>query len=332
MILDALLAGDQPSPDDAQQFMDRVMSGGVDDASLAAVLTAFRFTPPTAPTLAAFARAIRGHMVHVEATGPLVDTCGTGGSGLDTANTSTMAAFVLAACGARVAKHGNRSSSGKCGSSDLLEAVGVEAAIGPDTASRLLDEIGLAFLYAPAYHPAFRHVGPVRQQLGIRTVFNLLGPLCNPAGATRQLLGVSDPHVAPLLAETLAELGSDAVLVVHGEDGLDELSLAAPSLTWTLRDSGVSAGHFDPRTLSLPIHEPEALRGGDVATNVAIFEHVLAGEPGPHTDLVRLNAAAALVVAGVAPDLNAGLERATEALTSGAARSTFEAYREATKR
>ncbi|MCB9672145.1 MAG: anthranilate phosphoribosyltransferase [Alphaproteobacteria bacterium] len=328
-VLEALLDSTQPTPEAARSSMDAVMRGEVDEVVLAAVLTAFHHVPPTAATLAAFARAIRGHMVRVEAEGPLVDTCGTGGSGLDTANTSTLAAFVVAACGGRVAKHGNRSSSGKCGSSDLLEAVGVRVAVGPDEAARLLDEVGLAFLFAPAYHPSFRHVGAVRRRLGFRTVFNLLGPLCNPAGAGRQLLGVSDPALAPLLAETLGVLGSDRVLVVHGEDGLDELSLAARTRTWRLSGGRVVEGTVDAVDLGLLRSPPESFRGGDVPTNVAIFHRVLGGEPGPHTDLVVLNAAAALEVAGVADTLSDGLRLAREAVASGAARERFEAYRAA---
>lgn len=322
-VLDALLAREQPDASAARAFMDAVMDGALDERRVAAVLTAFHFVGVTSSTLAAFARSIRAHMVAVPADGPLLDTCGTGGSGLDTANTSTMAAFVVAACGVRVAKHGNRSSSGRCGSSDLLEGLGVPLRLAPDHAARLLDDVGLAFLFAPAYHPAFRHVGPVRKALGFRTVFNLLGPLCNPAGATHQLLGVSDPTTAPLLAAALQELGSEAVLVVHGEDGLDEVSLAAPTRCF----GHPTVERIDPVALGLEPATPASLRGGDVARNVAIFHEVMAGRDTPHARLVRLNAAAALVVAGRANTFEAALELASDALSSGAALARFEAYR-----
>ncbi len=327
-VLQPLLAGAQPPAGAARSFMDLVMQGAVDEGLLAAVLVALRFTPPTAETLAAFARAIRGHMVRVPVgPGPLLDTCGTGGSGLDTANTSTMAAFVVAACGVRVAKHGNRASSGRCGSSDLLAALGVPLVLPPERSAALIDEVGLAFLFAPGHHPAFRHVGPLRKRLGVRTVFNLLGPLCNPAGADHQLLGVSDPALAPVMAGALRLLGSRRVLVVHGTDGLDELSASAPSHTWTVDDNGVKEGMVSPDAFGLAPVPLAAVQGGDVATNVAIFHAVMAGEDTPHARLVRLNAAAALTVAGAADALPAALALATEALRSGAARDCFARYR-----
>ncbi|MEL6347237.1 MAG: anthranilate phosphoribosyltransferase [Myxococcota bacterium] len=328
-LIEPLLRRRQPAPADAQAFMDAVMSGQVEAVELASVLTAMRFTGVSATTLAAFARAIRSHMVQVPAAGPLVDTCGTGGSGLSTANTSTMAAFVAAACGARVAKHGNRASSGRCGSSDLLEALGVPLKVGPAQAAHLIDAVGVAFLFAPAYHPAFRHVGPVRRALGFRTVFNLLGPLCNPAGADRQLLGISDPTLAPLMAEALRQLGSANVLIVHGEDGLDELSLTAPSRIWSVRPDGIEESVVHPEDVGLTRTPAAAIRGGDVATNVAVFEQVFSGSDSAHSQLVRLNAGAALLVAGIADDLSAGVAMATDALESGAARERFERYRHA---
>jgi len=328
-VLDALLHGQQPRPEHARAFMDRVMNGHVDDTQLTAVLTSLHHVPPSAATLAAFARAIRGHMVTVPTEGPVLDTCGTGGSGLSTANTSTMAAFVVAACGVRVAKHGNRASSGKCGSSDLLDALGVSLRVGPDRAAQLLESVGLAFLFAPAYHPAFRHVGPLRKRLGFRTVFNLLGPLCNPAGADHQLLGVSDPSLAERMAGALQLLGSKHVLIAHGHDGLDELTTTGPSTTWTLSSAGVCRDTLHPGQLDIPLAAPHTLQGGDIPTNVAIFHSVLAGERSPHAHLVALNAAAALHVAQRAPTLHAALDLARDALTTGAARDCFERYRAA---
>lgn len=328
-VLSALLAGRQPDPTDATAFMHTVMAGEADEAHLTAVLTALQLVPPTAPTLAAFARAIRAHMVPVPTQGPLLDTCGTGGSGLSTANTSTMAAFVVAACGVRVAKHGNRSSSGRCGSSDLLDALGVPLRLSPEDSAQLIDQTGIAFLFAPAYHPAFRHVGPLRKRLGFRTVFNLLGPLCNPAGADHQLLGVSDPRLAGVLASALRLLGSERVMVVHGTDGLDELSTTAPSRVWQVGTAGVSEDRVDPQALGLRPSTPDQIRGGDVTQNVLVFQDVFSGSPSPHADLVALNAGAALQVAGRVDTLAAGVKLARTTLQSGAARAAFVQYRHA---
>lgn len=328
----AALLGDRAlAPADAEALMDAVMRGDVADAQVAALLTALRLRPPGAALLAAFARAIRRHMVPVHATGPVLDTCGTGGSGLDTANTSTMAAFVVAAAGVRVAKHGNRSSSGRCGSADLLEAAGVQLVQAPERSAAILEEVGLAFLYAPAHHPAFRHVGPTRKALGFRTVFNQLGPLCNPAGATRQLLGVSDPTHARTLAAALAALGSTDVLVVHGEDGLDEASTAAATRTWRVREGAVEEGRLTPEAVGLQRTTHAALRGGGVADNLRIFEAVLSGQPGPHADLVALNAGLALVVAGAAETPAAGVDQARALLATGAAKARFERLRAASR-
>lgn len=323
-----LMAGDSLPAEAARGLMHAMMSGALDDIRVAAALTALQVKGITVPELVAFARGMRDHMVAVDVdTAGLLDTCGTGGSGLDTPNTSTMAAFVVAAAGVRVAKHGNRASSGKCGSSDLLAGLAVPVAVGPDVAARLIDEVGLAFLFAPAYHPAVRHVVPVRKGLGFRTVFNLLGPLCNPAGATRQLLGVGDPDGAAPMAAALAALGSERVLVVHGDDGLDELSPCAPSRTWLVEGGAVTEGRFTPEEVGFTRLAPEAIRGGDVATNVAIARGVLAGEPGPHSQLVALNAGAALWVGGAADGIVDGIRRAQAILKSGAALRLLETYR-----
>jgi anthranilate phosphoribosyltransferase len=268
----------------------------------------------------------------VRSGGGLVDTCGTGGSGLPTTNTSTVCAFVLAAAGVPVAKHGNRASSGRCGSMDVLEELGVAIEIGPDAAGSLLADQGLAFLFAPLYHPAMRHVAPVRRSLGFRTVFNFLGPLCNPAGARRQLLGVSDPSMAPRMARALAGLGSERVLVVWGEDGLDELSLGAPTRTWELVDGELTEGRLTPEELGLEPASFEALAGGDRAENARHFLAILAGEDrGPRADHLALNAGAALMVAGRARDIAAGIEQARELVACGAVLERFEAYRAASR-
>jgi len=327
-----LLAGDDLPPPTARGLMHGMMSGALGDIRVAAALTALEAKGVTVPELVALARGMRDHMVTVPFAADdngLLDTCGTGGSGLDTPNTSTMSAFVVAAAGVRVAKHGNRASSGKCGSSDLLAGLGVPVAVGPQVAARLLDTVGLAFLFAPAYHPAVRHVVPVRKGLGFRTVFNLLGPLCNPAGADRQLLGVGDPAGAGPMAAALAALGSTRVLVVHGDDGLDELSPCAPSRTWLVEGGAVTEGRFSPEQVGFERLSPDAIRGGDVEANVAIARGVLAGEPGPHSQLVALNAGAALWVAGAADGIADGIHRARDILASGAGLRLLDDYRAA---
>lgn len=328
----ALLAGRLLEDPVAQGLMDCLMGGQLTDTQAAAVLTALQMRGVHPSELTAFARSMRAHMRPVPASGPVLDTCGTGGSGLSTINTSTMAAFVVAGAGVRVAKHGNRASSGKCGSSDLLAALGVPLELPADRLPTVLEEVGLVFLFAPAHHPAMRHVVPIRRALGFRTVFNLLGPLCNPAGADHQLLGVSDPSQAPAMIRALAALGSRRVVVVHGEDGLDEISLAAPTRTWTLVDGEIAEGRIDPRELGLDLVPHDQLCGGDVERNRQICEQVLSGEDdGPHTRLVLLNAAAALQVAGTVADLTDGYRLAEESLRGGRARRVLERYRQVTE-
>lgn len=300
-------------PLDAEALMGALVSGELSEGAAAGLLVALQARGVDGMELAALARALSARAVHVASIeGPLLDTCGTGGSGLDTANTSTVAALVLAGLGLRVAKHGNRASSGRCGSADLLEALGVPLVVAPDDVAATLERAGLVFLFAPAFHPAVRHVGPARRALGVPTVFNLLGPLCNPARPARQVLGVSRSEHGPLMAAALAELGREAV-VVHGEDGLDEVTLCGATRTWTVTEGGVTEGRITPEDLGLPTRRPEELRGGDVATNVAVARAVLAGEPGAHTDLVLANVAVAL-----GPDLREGVARAREGLAGGA--------------
>jgi anthranilate phosphoribosyltransferase len=258
----------------------------------------------------------------------VVDTCGTGGDGAHTINISTAAAFVVAADGAIVAKHGNRSISSKCGSADVLEALGVAIDIGPAGVERCFEAAGIGFMFAPAHHPAMKHVMPVRRSLGIRTAFNLLGPMTNPAGVRRQVIGVYSPHVGRLMAEALGELGSLHVLVVHG-DGLDELTLAGPTTIWELKDGTVSEWTTTPEELGVPSAPVAALKGGDAAQNAAALESILAGEPGPRGDAVAINAGAGLYVAGITGSLRAGVDRARQLLSTGAAMENLNALRQA---
>lgn len=253
----------------------------------------------------------------VDVDGPVLDTCGTGGDGAGTFNISTTSALVCAAAGAKVAKHGNRAASSKAGSADVLEAWGVVIDLGAEAAAQCLQDVGITFLFARTYHPAMRYVAPVRSALGIRTVFNVLGPLSNPAGAQHQVVGVSDARMAPVMAEALARLGRRAMLF-RGDDGLDELTTTTTSRVWRVADGVVEETRVDPTELGVERVEVRDLVGGDVQRNQEISEAVLQGEPGPHADVVALNAAAGLVTHGLADDLGAGLARAREVLASGA--------------
>lgn len=319
-VVGRLLRGEHLDEDTAGTALRTIMRGEATDAQTAAFLVALRAKGETAAELAGLVRAMLDHAERIDLDGILVDTCGTGGDQAGTFNISTVAALVVAAAGVPVAKHGNRAASGKCGSADLLEAWGVVIDLPPEQARRSIDELGIGFLFARTFHPAMRHVGPVRAQLGVPTVFNVLGPLTNPAGVERQVVGVADEEMAPLVAEALLRLGRQHAIVVRGEDGLDELTTTGPSRLWEIRDGSISETLFDPASLGLDRAQVDDLRGGEVEDNVAVADAVLAGETGPRADVVALNAAAALYVAGAVSDLASGLELARETLASGAAR------------
>lgn len=324
-VLEALLAGHDLDADTAAAALADIMRGETDPAVVAGFLVALRAKGETAAEITGLARTMRDFSLAVPAAPPLLDTCGTGGDRSGTANVSTLAALVAAACGARVAKHGNRAASSRCGSADLLEALGVVIEIGPDPVAACIEEAGIGFCFAPVFHPAMRHVGPVRRALGIRTVFNVLGPLANPARAEYQLVGVPDPGLAPKMAAALGALGSRRAWVVHGAHGLDELSPTGPNRVWVLDGGVVTETVVDPADLGIAAAHPEDLAGGDAAENAALSRRVLDGETGPVRDVVALNAAGALVVAALARDLPAGLRMAFEALDSGAAAAKLEA-------
>lgn len=321
-VLEDLLAGHDLDEDRAAAVLGTVMAGEAEPSQIAALLVALRAKGEAPSEIAGFVRAMRAAAapLPLEHAGPLVDTCGTGGDGAGTFNVSTVAALVVAAAGVTVAKHGNRAASGRCGSADLLEAWGVELELPPAAAAVPIAELGIGFLYARTFHPAMRHVAPVRAHLGVRTVFNVLGPLSNPAGARHQVVGVADPRLAPVMADALGRLGARHALVVRGEDGLDELTTTGPSRVWEVREGQpVEAWTLDPTELGLPQARLEDLVGGDVADNVAIADAILGGQPGPPADLVVLNAAAALYAADAVGDLAAGVARAREVLADGAA-------------
>ena len=321
-----LLDGDDLSTTDAEAAMTAIMSGEASPVQIAGFLVALRAKGETATEVAGLVRTMRQFAVPVPVTEPTVDTCGTGGDRSGTFNISTVAAVVAAGAGARVAKHGNRAASGRCGSADLLEAWGVAISLPPEAVARCIDEVGIGFCFAQAYHPAMRHAMPARRELGVRTVFNFLGPLTNPAGAEHQTIGVSDAVMAEHMAGVLGVLGARHALVFHGDDGLDELTITGPSRIWEVRDGAVDSYHLDPTTLGIPTADADELVGGEVETNRAMADAVLEGKPGATRDVVVLGAAAALYAADRVEDLLAGVQAAGEAIDTGAARRTLDRW------
>lgn len=321
-----LLEGRDIGRDTARAVMQQIMEGEATDAQIGAYLIALRLKGETADEIAGSAELMRQKATPVKTSRqPLVDTCGTGGDGSGTFNISTAVAFVVAGAGLAVAKHGNRSISSQCGSADVLKELGVDIAIGPDRVGRCIDEAGIGFLFAPALHGAMKHaIGP-RREIGVRTVFNALGPLTNPAGAGRQLIGVYAPGLTEALARVLGTLGSQRAFVVHGSDGLDEITLTGPSRVSRLDEDGaVSTFELAPEDLGLQRCQAADLKGGDPARNAALLIEVLDGAAGPRRDVVLLNAAAAIVAGGLEDELAGGLERARQALDSGRARQALE--------
>ena len=316
--IETLIEGQDLSQETAQRAMEFIMTGEATPAQLAAFLTALRMKGETVDEITGFAKAMREAAVPVNVDGPVIDTCGTGGDGSGSYNISTASAIVAAAAGVRVAKHGNRSASSKCGSADVLEALGVRIAVTPEQAQRCLEKVGIAFLFAQAFHPAMRHVAPVRSELGIRTVFNILGPLANPAKATRQVLGVADAELAPKMAGILQQLGVEKALVVHGADGLDEISLSGPTSVYEVDGDEIKQYAVSPEELGLPTADRSALAGGDKETNAEILRALFRGESGPKRDALLANAAAALYVGGKTTSLIEGVNAAAEVIDSGA--------------
>lgn len=318
--LHRVAARENLSSEDARQAMLCILSGEATTPQIAAFLTALRTKGETADELLGFARAMREKSTRVDAgAGSLLDTCGTGGDGGCTFNISTIAAFVVAGAGVRVAKHGNRSLSAQCGSADILEALGINISISPEHVGRSIREIGIGFLYAPLFHPAMKYAQPARQELKMRTVLNLLGPLTNPAGARRQLIGAPSLQAAELMAQALAGLEPERAFVVHGSDGLDEVTTTGPTAIFEVTGDQVRRFEWRPSDFGVDDGEKSALAGGDRAANHAIADRILHGQPGPERDIVLVNAAAALVAAGAAEDLRQAMERASKSVDSGGA-------------
>jgi anthranilate phosphoribosyltransferase len=321
-----LLDGRDLTRAQARDVMGVIMSGDATPAQMGGFLVALRFKGETADEIAGCAEAMRQHVLAVKPKrDDLVDTAGTGGDNAHTLNISTAAALVAAAAGAAVAKHGNRAVSSSSGSADVLEALGFTLELPPERIERSIDELGFGFLFAPAHHPAMRHAAPVRRELATRTVFNVLGPLTNPAGARAQVVGVFAPDLVPTIAQVLVQLGARRAFVVHGAAGIDELSPAGPNLVAEVVDGRVIERTFDPLDLGIPRCDPNELRGGSAEENAATIRSILSGAEGARKDAVLLNAGGAIAAAGHAADLREGLELARKALASGAAAERLDA-------
>jgi anthranilate phosphoribosyltransferase len=328
-LLSALEAGGSLTPANAESLMEELLSGRIATPEIVRLLNALNQRTVNAATLAGFARVMRRHAAAVFTEGEarpdkMVDTCGTGSDGGGTFNISTASAIVAAAAGARVAKHGNRSVSSRSGSADVLEALGMRVDLPLVYAGRSIREIGIGFLFAPAAHAATRHAAPARKQIGKRTVFNLLGPLTNPAGAQRQVLGVFSAELLDLMAATLAELGAERGLILHGADGLDEISPAGETLIVEVREGSVKRYSVVPEDFGMKRMPREAIRGGSPQENAALIRRILEGEPGAARDVVVMNAAAALVVTDLAKDFRSAAEIAFHAIVSGAAKEKLQ--------
>ena len=328
-------SGASLAEDEAHAVMNQVMDGEATPSQISSLITGMRMKGETVDEIVGFARAMREHATPVHPTvAGYIDTCGTGGDGLHTFNISTTTAFVVAGAGVPVAKHGNRAVSSAAGSADVLEALGVDITLSPADVARCMDDVGVGFLFAQALHASMRHAGPTRREIGIRTVFNILGPLTNPAGAKRQLLGVYDSQLAPIMAEVAGRLGAERVLVVNGHPGMDEVSASGPTTIaeFDAAAGGVRTWELAPESVGIARGTLADIAGGDAAENAAIVRAILGGEPGPRRDVVLLNAAAALLAAGKAADPAEGVALARESIDSGRALATLEALSELSQR
>ena len=324
-VIAKLVKRESLSEAEAAAAFETIMRGDATPVQIAGFMVALRMKGETVEELTGFARTARALATPIEVDGALLDTCGTGGDGLATFNISTLAAIVAAACGVRVAKHGNRAASSLCGSADVLEKLGVKIDLAPEGVARCIDEVGIGFLFAPVFHPSFRFAGVPRRELGLRTVFNVLGPLCNPAGAKYQALGVADGAMAAKMAEVLMRLGVERAIVFHASDGMDELSVASPSSVIEI-DGRRKEYQLDPAELGLRKAPLDAMRGGGPDDNARLAREVLGGAKGPKRDVVLLNASAALRAAGLAKDWKDGLGLAADAIDSGRAGEVLDRW------
>ena len=330
--IDTVVSGQSLSMEDASLVMREIMEGEATPAQLGAFLTALALKGETTQEIAGMAKVMREMALHVKVDGELIDTVGTGGDGKNTFNISTATAFVAAGAGLKVAKHGNRAASGSCGSADVLEALGVQIELSPEAVAQCVNEVGVGFMFAPAFHPAMRYAGPVRREIGIRTVFNILGPLTNPAGAQTQLLGVAFPELGGIMAEVLGFLGSHHAMIVHGHGGLDEISLSGDTSVWEVRGGEVEEWTLHVEDTGLPETPIEAIQGGTKEENAATMRRVFQGEQGPVRDMVLLNSAGVLMVGDKAESIRKGVEMSAGIIDSGAALAKLDQMIEVTQR
>jgi anthranilate phosphoribosyltransferase len=326
-------AGEPLSAGEAERALEEIMEGTVDPAATAALLTALRMRGESVGEIVGFARAMRRFAERVEAPAGVVDTCGTGGDAKGTINISTAASFVARGAGVVIAKHGNRAATSQSGSADVLEALGAEIGLGPVEVGRCIEEVGIGFMFARTHHPAMRHVAPVRAELPFRTVFNLLGPLTNPAGARRQIIGVFHRDYVHPVAEALRELGAEKALVVHGADGLDEITVTGPTLVAEVSNGTVTEYELSPEQFGLLRHTPDGLLGGDAHLNARVLRGVLSGEErGAARDVILLNAGAGIYVSEIAKTIEEGIRLAEDSISSGAAEGALESFVRETRR
>jgi anthranilate phosphoribosyltransferase len=331
--LSAIIAGDNLNQSQMHQMMNTILSGEVTDAQIGAFMAALAAKGETFAELAGAAQAMRKKALRIQATAStVVDTCGTGGDGTHSFNISTTTAFVVAGCGVTVAKHGNRSVSSRCGSADLLESLGVRLETEPEIVEEAITTIGIGFLFAPLYHSAMRHAAGPRKEIGLRSIFNMLGPLTNPAGANCQLLGVYAPELTEMFADALKLLGSKRAIIVHGHDGLDEISVCAPTRVSELKDGRIGTFDLLPEQFFGDLADPASMQGGDPVENADITRRILSGEKGPRRNVVVLNAAAALVAADKAANFHEGIKQAEAAIDTGAATDKLEQLVEYTRK
>ena len=330
--IDTVVSGQSLTMEEASSVMREIMEGEATPAQLGAFLTALALKGETTQEITGMARVMRDMALRVEVDGELVDTVGTGGDGKNTFNISTATAFVAAGAGLKVAKHGNRAASGSCGSADVLEALGVQIELSPVAVAQCINEVGVGFMFAPAFHPAMRHAGPVRREIGIRTVFNILGPLTNPAGAQTQLLGVAFPELGGIMAEVLGLLGSHHAMIVHGAGGLDEISLSGDTSVWEVRRGQVEEWTIRVEDTGLPETPIEAIRGGSKEENAATMLRLFQGEQGAVRDMVLLNSAGVLMVGDKAETIRQGVEMSAGIIDSGAALAKLDQMVEVTQR
>ena len=330
--INTVVSGQSLTMEEASSVMREIMEGEATPAQLGAFLTALALKGETTQEIAGMARVMREMALRVDVDGELVDTVGTGGDGKNTFNISTATAFIAAGAGLKVAKHGNRAASGSCGSADVLEALGVQIELSPEAVARCINEVGVGFMFAPAFHPAMRHAAPVRREIGIRTVFNILGPLTNPAGAQTQLLGVAFPELGGIMAEVLGLLGSHHAMIVHGAGGLDEISLSGDTSVWEVRGGQVEEWTLRVEDTGLPKTPIEAIRGGSKEENAATMRRLFQGEQGPVRNMVLLNSAGVLMVGDKTETIRQGVEMSAGIIDSGAALAKLDQMVEVTQR